>query len=114
METPFCCSFAFVCACLVFLQNGCLPRLFIEDVCVRVCAYMYLLLVFPLQVQSSLDISSCLLKGLPLGDLSRVVGADPDHVSAQEDQHVGTDLKAHVQTDNHEKQGTNRNMDRIQ
>ena len=56
---------------------------------------MHLLLVFPLQVQSGLDVSSCLLKSLPLGDLSRVVGTDPDHVSAQEDQHVRTDLKTH-------------------
>lgn len=59
--------------------------------CVSAC--VYLLLVFPLQVQSGLDISSRLLEGLSLGDLSRVVGTDPDHVSAQEDQHVGTDLK---------------------
>lgn len=48
-------------------------------------AYMYLLLVLPLQVQSGLDIASCLLEGLSLGDLSGVVGADSDHVSAQED-----------------------------
>lgn len=53
---------------------------------------MYLLLVLPLQVQSGQDVASRLLEGLSLGDLSRVVGADPDHVSAQEDQHVGTDL----------------------
>lgn len=61
-----------------------------------VCAYVYLLLVLPLQVQSGLDITSCLLEGLSLGDLSRVVGTDPDHVSAQEDQHVGTDLSIHI------------------
>ena len=59
------------------------------------CIYVYLLLVFPLQMQSGLDISSRLLEGLSLRDLSRVVGTDPDHVSAQEDQNVGTDLKTH-------------------
>lgn len=82
--------------------------IYLLNMCVRVCAYMYLLLVFPLQVQSSLDVSSCLLKGLSLGDLSRVVGADPDHVSAQEDHYVGTDLKTHMHTDNHEKRENNR------
>lgn len=65
-------------------------------VSVYVCAHAYLLLVFPLQVQSGLDIASRLLEGLSLGDLSRVVGTDPDHVSAQEDQHVGADLKTHT------------------
>lgn len=66
--------------------------------CVCVCACVYLLLVLPLQVQSGLDVSSRLLEGLSLGDLSRVVGTDPNHVSAQEDQHVGTDLKTHKHT----------------
>lgn len=59
-------------------------------------AYVYLLLVFPLQVQSGLDITSGLLESLSLGDLSRVVGTDPDHVGAQEDQDVGADLGAHI------------------
>lgn len=54
---------------------------------------IYLLLVLPLQVQSGLDVSSRLLEGLPLRDFGGVMGADPDHISAQEDQHVGTDLK---------------------
>ncbi len=64
---------------------------------------VYLLLVFPLQMQSGLDVSSCLLEGLSLGDLGRVVGPNPDHVSAQEDQHVGTDLntRTHKQTNKH-------------
>lgn len=65
-------------------------------VCVCARAHMYLLLIFPLQVQSGLDISSRLLEGLSLGDLSRVVGTDSDHVSAQENQHVGTDLQTHT------------------
>lgn len=47
-------------------------------------------------MQSGLDITSRLLEGLSLGDLSRVVGTDPDHVSAQEDQHVGADLGIHI------------------
>ena len=41
-----------------------------------------------------LDVAPRLLEGLSLGDLGRVVGADPDDISAQEDQHVGTDLTA--------------------
>lgn len=60
----------------------------------------YLLLVLPLQVQSGQDVAPRLLEGLPLGDLSRVVGADPDHVSAQEDQHVGTDLSTEAEAAN--------------
>lgn len=74
---PICCSFPFM---NVFIL--------VQRICVRIlyaCAYMYLLLVLPLQVQSGLDIASCLLEGLSLGDLSGVVGADPDHVRAQED-----------------------------
>lgn len=63
--------------------------------CMCVWACVYLLLVFPLQVQSGLDVSSCLLEGLSLGDLSGVVSTDPNHVSAKEDQHIGTDLKIH-------------------
>lgn len=58
---------------------------------------VYLLLVLPLQVQSGLDVAPRLLEGLSLGDLSRVVGADPDHVSAQEDHHVGTDLSTEAE-----------------
>lgn len=57
----------------------------------------YLLLVLPLQVQPGLDVAPGLLEGLSLGDLSRVVGADPDHVGAQEDQHVGTDLSTEAE-----------------
>lgn len=49
-------------------------------------------------MQSGLDVSSCFLEGLSLGDLRRVVGADPYHVSAEEDHHVGTDLKTNSQT----------------
>lgn len=65
-------------------------------------AFVYLLLVLPLQVNPGLDVTSRLLEGLSLGDLGRVVGADPDYISAQEDQHVGADLsarwsKAHTQ-----------------
>lgn len=45
----------------------------------------HLLLVLPLQVDPGLDVTSGLLEGLSLGDLSRVVGANPDYVSAQED-----------------------------
>ena len=79
-----------VCVCVCVL---------ISSVCVCfsacVCACVYLLLVLPLQVQSGLDISPRLLEGLSLGDLSRIVGTDPDHVCAQEDQHIGTDLKTH-------------------
>lgn len=88
--------------CVWFSYRMAASLTYLLNMCVCVCAYMYLLLVFPLQVQSSLDVSSCLLKGLSLGNLSRVVGADPNHVSAQEDQHVGTDLKTHMHTDNRE------------
>lgn len=52
-----------------------------------------LLLVFSLQVQSGLDVASRLLKGLSLRDLCWVVGADPNDVGAQEDQHVCTQLR---------------------
>lgn len=55
-------------------------------------ARLYLLLVLPLQVQPGLDVAPGLLEGLSLGHLGRVVGADPDHVGAQEDQHVGANL----------------------
>lgn len=57
-------------------------------------AFVYLLLVLPLQMNPGLDVASRLLEGLSLGDLGRVVGADPDYISAQEDQHVGADLSA--------------------
>lgn len=57
-------------------------------------AFVYLLLVLPLQVNPGLDVTPRLLEGLSLGDLGRVVGADPDDISAQEDQHVGADLIA--------------------
>lgn len=43
-------------------------------------------------MQPGLDVASGLLEGLPLRDLGRVVSADPDHVGAQEDQHVGANL----------------------
>lgn len=62
--------------------------------CVSKSAFVYLLLVLPLQVNPGLDVTSRLLEGLSLGDLGRVVGADPDYISAQEDQHVGADLSA--------------------
>lgn len=62
--------------------------------CVGKSAFVYLLLVLPLQVNPGLDVTSRLLEGLSLGDLGRVVGADPDYISAQEDQHVGADLSA--------------------
>lgn len=45
-------------------------------------------------MQPGLDVAPGLLEGLSLGDLGRVVGADPDHVGAQEDQHVGANLHA--------------------
>lgn len=57
-----------------------------------------LLLVFSLQVQSGLDVAPRLLKGLSLRDLCRVVGADPDDVGAQEDQHVRAQLREEKNT----------------
>lgn len=57
-------------------------------------AFVYLLLVLPLQVNPGLDVTPRLLEGLSLGDLGRVVSADADDISAQEDQHVGADLMA--------------------
>ena len=60
--------------------------------CVCMCVYAYLLLVLSLQVLLGLDVPSGLLEGLSLGHLRRVVGADPNHVCAQEDQDVGTKL----------------------
>lgn len=64
-------------------------------ICTRVglCIRVYLLLVFPLQVKSGLDVSSRLLEGLSLGDLGGVVGADADDVGAEEDQDVSAHLK---------------------
>lgn len=59
---------------------------------VRACLKSYLLLILPLQMKPGLDVPSGLLKGLSLGNLSRVVGADADDVGAQEDQDVGTHL----------------------
>ena len=58
-----------------------------------VCVWVYLLLVLSLQVQSGLNVSSGLLEGLSLRHLSRVVGTDPNDVSAQEYQHVGAQLE---------------------
>lgn len=49
----------------------------------------HLLLVFPLGVEASLDAFPGLLKGLPLGALSRIVGAYSHDVGTGEDQHVG-------------------------
>lgn len=46
-------------------------------------AFVYLLLVLPLQVNPGLDVTPRLLEGLSLGDLGRVVGADPDYISTQ-------------------------------
>lgn len=89
-------------ACVLFsspahlLERACVCACVSVCTCVHMCTY--LLLVLPLQVQSGLDVSSRLLEGLSLGDLSRVVGTYPDHVSAQEDQHVGADLKTHTHT----------------
>lgn len=54
--------------------------------------FVYLLLVLPLQVNPSLDVTPRLLERLSLGDFGRIVGADPDYISTQEDQHVGADL----------------------
>lgn len=62
--------------------------------CVSKSASVYLLLVLSLQVNPGLDVTSRLLEGLSLGDLGRVMGADPNDISAQEDQHVGADLSA--------------------
>lgn len=96
-----------ICICDAFsCGHGCLPALFWSNVQVSQCVCVsgvcvYLLLVFPLQVQSGLNVSSRLLKGLSLGDLSRIVGADSDHVSAQKNHHVGTDLKTHTHTPRH-------------
>lgn len=87
-----------------------LPLTYLVDrayvcVCVHVCVRVYLLLVFSLQMQPGLDVSSGLLKGLSLGDLSGVVGTDTDHVSAQEDQNVGTDLQTHMRSHNNDREG---------
>lgn len=54
---------------------------------------VYLLLVLPLQMQPRLDVSSGLLESLSLGNLSGVVGADSNDVSAEEDQDVSTHLQ---------------------
>lgn len=108
METPICCSFAFVVQVWTsYRTQSWLPHLLIHQsihLFLHSCAFIYLLLVFPLQVQSGLDVTSGLLEGLSLGDLSRVVSTDPNHVSAQEDQHVGTDLKTQ-HTQKHDSEG---------
>lgn len=49
----------------------------------------YLLLVLPLGVKACLDAFPGLLKGLPLGALSRVMGAHTNNVGAGENQNVG-------------------------
>lgn len=54
-------------------------------------------------MQPGLDVAPGLLEGLSLGDLGRVVGADPDHVGAQEDQHVGANLHAQAKKGRGEK-----------
>lgn len=80
---------------LIFSIERCLVlRASLPCACVGKSAFVYLLLVLPLQVNPGLDVTSRLLEGLSLGDLGRVVGADPDYISAKEDQHVGADLSA--------------------
>lgn len=44
-------------------------------------------------MKSSLDVPSGLLKGLSLGNLCRIVGADTNDVGAQEDEDVSTHLE---------------------
>lgn len=56
-------------------------------------------------MQPGLDVAPGLLEGLSLGDLGRVVGADPDHVGAQEDQHVGANLHAQAKKGRGKKRG---------
>lgn len=51
-----------------------------------------LLPVLALEVQPCLDVAAGLLEGLALRHLGRVMGADPDHIGAQEDQGVGDEL----------------------
>lgn len=60
--------------------------------CLTATIRAYLLLVFPLRVEACLNAFPGLLEGLPLGALSRVMGAHPDDVGATEDQDVGHQL----------------------
>lgn len=53
----------------------------------------HLLPILVLQVQPGLDVTTGLLKGLALRHLSRVVCADADDIGAEEQQHVGTELR---------------------
>lgn len=73
-------------------------------------ALVYLLLVLPLQVNPGLDVTSRLLEGLSLGDLGGVVGADPDYISAQEDQHVGAGLSTCLCKEHTRQRGGKNNM----
>lgn len=56
----------------------------------------HLLAVLALEVQTRLDVPAGLLESLTLRHLGRVVGADPHHVGAEEDQGVGTELVGEV------------------
>lgn len=56
------------------------------------CLKAYLLLVFPLRVEACLNAFPGLLEGLPLGALSRVMGAHSNDIGATEDQDVGHQL----------------------
>lgn len=63
------------------------------------CPASYLLLILPLQMKPGLDVASGLLKGLSLGNFSRVVGTDADDVGAQEDENVSAHLERAEQGD---------------
>lgn len=53
----------------------------------------HLLPVLPLEVQPCLDVPTGLLEGFSLRHLRRVMGADPHHVGAEEDEGVGAELR---------------------
>lgn len=53
----------------------------------------HLLPILMLQVQPGLDVTTGLLKGLALRHLGRVVCADANDIGAEEEQHVGTELR---------------------
>lgn len=52
----------------------------------------HLLTILVLQVQTCLDVTSGLLKGLALRHFSGVVCADTDGIGAEEEHHVSTEL----------------------
>lgn len=53
----------------------------------------YLLLIFPLDLETCLDALPGLQEGLPLGHLPRIMGAHTGHVPTEQDKEAAEDLE---------------------